>query len=84
MSELFSTALNLLLVGMITVFVVLLLVYLTGTLLILIVNRYFPGQSDRMDIREEEINPSVVAAITAAVDVFTKGAGKVSKIEKEK
>lgn len=71
----FSTAFSLLAIGMITVFVVLALVVLTGNLLIRFVNR--------ISSEEDTISPSKVAAITAAVDAFTQGKGRITKIEKQ-
>jgi oxaloacetate decarboxylase gamma subunit len=70
----FSTALSLLAIGMITVFVVLALVVLTGNLLIRFVNRISPDQ--------DGIAPVKIAVITAAVNAFTEGKGKITKIEK--
>ncbi len=71
------TALTLLVIGMITVFVVLLLVTITGNLLIAAVNRFTPSRQDQSDL-----DPEMVAAITAAVEVVTGGKGSVQKIEK--
>jgi oxaloacetate decarboxylase gamma subunit len=70
-----STALSLMLIGMITVFVVLMLVVFTGNLLIRFINRF---ASD-----EDKIAPAKVAAITAAVEAFTHGKGTITKIEKQ-
>ncbi len=76
-----STALSLLLTGMITVFMVLLLVVITGNVLIRFVNAYLPEASvitatpDRLDKRK-------IAAINAAVEHYTKGTGRVTRIEK--
>ncbi len=81
MSELFSTAFTLLLIGMITVFVVLFLVYLSGNILIVFVNRFFPVEPENR-VKGEISNPTL-AAITATVDVITKGKGQITKIEKE-
>lgn len=72
-----SSAFSLLLVGMITVFVVLLLVVVTGNLLIRLVNRI--GGSDT----DGGISPSKVAAIASAVEVVTQGKGRVERIEKQ-
>ncbi len=74
-----STALTLLIIGMITVFVVLLLVVLTGNALISIVNRLSPAAPITSQKDEEA---SKVAAITAAVEVFTQGKGHITKIDK--
>ncbi len=68
-----STALSLLAIGMITVFIVLLLVVLTGNILIRIVNR----------LSEDQISAAKVAAISGAVEAFTQGRGKITKIEKD-
>lgn len=73
-------------VGMATVFVILLIVINLGKLLIALVNRFAP----------EEVHPAkavapgapapvpahIMAAITAAVSVITKGKGKVARVEK--
>ena len=69
----FSTALTLLAIGMITVFVVLLLVVITGNVLIRMVNR--------LD-KSTTIEPAKIAAISAAVEAFTDGKGHITKIEK--
>lgn len=76
MTQDFSTAFTLLAIGMITVFLVLFLVVLTGNLLIRFVNRLAPKAV-------EGIPAKTVAAITAAVDAFTEGKGRITKIEKE-
>lgn len=71
----FSTALSLLAIGMITVFIVLLLVVVTGNILIRVVNR--------MTSDDIQIAPSKVAAISAAVEAFTNGKGRITRIEKD-
>lgn len=75
MTDELYTALSLLMVGMITVFVVLLLVVLTGNLLI----RYVNYRS-----RLTGIDPNKIAAINAAVEIITKGQGVIEKIESKK
>ncbi len=70
-----STALSLLAIGMITVFIVLLLVVLTGNVLIRLVNR--------LSLTEGQISAAKVAAISGAVEAFTQGRGKITKIEKD-
>ena len=72
----FSTALSLLAIGMITVFMVLLLVVVTGNILIRIVNRFYV-ESDK------QIEGAKIAAITGAVEAFTQGQGHIIKIEKD-
>ncbi|MEM9324058.1 MAG: oxaloacetate decarboxylase [Bacteroidota bacterium] len=75
-----STALTLLLIGMITVFVVLLLVVLVGNLLIFFVNRYLSPQDQDPD--STGISAKEVAVLTATVEVITQGKGVIERIEK--
>lgn len=75
MSPEFSTALSLMGIGMITVFVVLLLVVATGRVLTFVVNR--------LDKDVVAITPVKVAVISAAVEAFTEGKGYMTKIEKQ-
>ena len=72
-------AFNLLFTGMITVFAVLLLVYITGNLLIRFVNAFIPGTVPG----EEGIDKKKIAAINAAVEIVTQGKGKVTEIKKQ-
>ena len=72
-------AFNLLFIGMITVFAVLLLVYITGNLLIRFVNAYLPGSMPG----DEGIDKKKVAAINAAVEIVTQGKGEVTEIKKQ-
>ncbi len=62
---------------MITVFVVLLLVVITGRLLIRVVNGLENGSE------QSNISSSKIAAITAAVAMITQGKGRITKIEKD-
>ncbi|MEQ9231079.1 MAG: hypothetical protein RIF46_10385 [Cyclobacteriaceae bacterium] len=71
-----SSALTLLAIGMITVFVVLLLVVITGNILIRLVNRFVPESKDG-------ISDKTLAVLTAAVESVTGGKGKITKIEKQ-
>lgn len=88
MNETLSTAILVLAVGMITVFVILSLVVLSGNILIKVVNKYFPESSKVIPSRtspvsnEDSISKPKMAAIIAAVDIATMGKGKVAKIEK--
>ena len=70
-----ETALLLMVVGMATVFAILLIVIYLGKLLISLVNKYAPEE-------QLPVPGNIVAAITAAVNVVTQGKGKVAKIEK--
>jgi len=77
-----STALSLLVIGMLTVFVVLTLVVLTGKLLISIVNLLPKETIIPVRVNNQGIENSKIAAITAAVEAFTEGKGNIKKIEK--
>lgn len=83
MSEAISTALMLMGVGMITVFLVLFLVVVVGNGLTVFVNRYIP-EPVQVEIKRSKpaIEAGKLAAISAAVEVFTEGRGKVTSIEK--
>ena len=80
MNENLQIALTLLLIGMLTVFVVLLLVVLCGKLLIRIVNRLEPeaavAQPAAGGISHEHL-----AVIVAAVDIITEGRGQLKEVE---
>ena len=75
-----STALNLLFIGMITVFVVLLLVYGTGNLLIRVVNLMSSDEEDSLN--EGDISTKKIAVLNATVEAFTKGKGTITQIKK--
>jgi len=74
-----SAAFTLLAIGMITVFVVLLLVVLVGNLLIYFVNRFLspPDSNSGSSISSKE-----VAVLAATVEAITQGQGTITKIEK--
>lgn len=81
-----QTALLLLLVGMTTVFAILLIIIYLGKLLIYLVNKYAPEEV--VPVKNTATAPApipahVVAAITAAVNVVTHKKGKIVKIEKQ-
>lgn len=80
-------ALLLLGVGMTTVFVALLVVVLVGNLIIRFVNRFIPEEvkekaGQKVRNLSQAIDPKKMAAIVSAVDIATKGKGKVVKVEK--
>ena len=77
MGDNLESALSLLLIGMITVFIVLALVVAIGNLLINIINRYFAEAPS-----QNAINPKKLAAISAAVDIVSEGKAHIQKIEK--
>ena len=81
-----ETALLLMVVGMSTVFVILLIVIYLGKFLITLVNKYAPEEV--VPVKQEAakgpapVPGNILAAITAAVNVVTLGKGKVTKVEK--
>ncbi len=69
--------------GLLTVFLVLLVVVGTGNAIIWIVNHYFPTSGEGSStIKPTAVKATHLAAITAAVQTVTRGKGKVEKIEK--
>lgn len=74
-----GSALLLLLIGMITVFLILSLVVLSGNILIKLINRFFVPEKV---VESIPLNPSHVAIISAAVAQISKGRVKSIKIEK--
>lgn len=80
-----DTALLLMVVGMATVFVILLIVIYLGKLLISLVNRYAPEEVQPVRQQSKAPTPisgNILAAITAAVNVVTQNKGKITKVEK--
>ena len=79
-------ALELILVGMITVFLILSLVVLIGNLIIGFVNKYLPEKAKQLVLdtgnSTDEISRKKLAALVTAVKIVTKGKGRVTKIEK--
>ncbi len=79
-------ALKLMLVGLTTVFCILLIVIYLGKGLIALVNKYAPEEVLPMKQKAPQgpapIPGNILAAITAAVNVVTKNKGKVTKVEK--
>ncbi len=86
MSDDFSMAITLLAVGMLTVFFILALIVLFGNWLILVVNKYFPEPLKQKVVQsipaQTEIDSKKLAAIVTAVEIVTKGKGKVESIKK--
>jgi len=84
MGENFELAIELLGVGMVTVFIILLLVVLVGNLIIAFVNRFFPESIVAKSKPDSiGISASKTAAIVAAVNIVTSGQGRVVNIEKK-
>lgn len=86
MNSNFELALELLGVGMLTVFIILFLVVIIGNVIIKIVNRFMPDTqvlAPKVDRAiSAAIDPRKVSAIVAAVQAVTNGKGKVENIEK--
>ena len=86
MSDL-GLALQLMGIGMITVFIILALVVLIGNAIIRFVNKYLPEEVSKkvqqVTGHTGEINRKKVAAIVTAVKIVTEGKGHVTKIEKQ-
>lgn len=84
--EYIETGLLLMFVGMTTVFIILLIVINLGKLLITLVNKYAPEEA--VPVKGPNgpapIQPHVLAAITAAVNVVTHNKGRVVKVERKK
>ncbi|HET6556691.1 MAG TPA: OadG family protein [Prolixibacteraceae bacterium] len=85
MSEM-EVALELLGVGMVTVFIILSLVVLIGNLIIRFVNKYMAEDIKPPTIKSGtssvEINSKKLAAIVSAVNIVTNGAGRVTDVKK--
>lgn len=80
----FGIALELMLVGMPTVFFVLIIIILCGKLLISLVNRYLPEEAKQVTTNAltSGIDTKKMTAIEKAVSAITGGKGTVSKVEK--
>lgn len=79
-------AFELLGVGMITVFTILALVVIIGNLIIMFVNKYI-GEEVKMSPKSAinqtvEISSKKLAVITSAVNIVTKGTGRITRVEK--
>jgi len=77
-----TNALLLLAIGMVTVFIVLLLVVLCGTLLIKLVNKYAPEPKAKPKLIKPSISNQEVALMTAVVEHITMGKGRIESIQK--
>ncbi len=85
MESTLGNALVLLAIGMITVFLILALVVISGNILIKIVNKYAPEPTKKLTRASRSATgtaPEVIAAITAVVETVTGGHGKVERINK--
>lgn len=85
-----ETGLLLMVVGMTTVFAILLIVIYLGKGLITLVNKYVPEEvivkkqavTQAAAVQAGNVSGKTTAAIVAAVSMVTGGQGKVTKIEK--
>lgn len=78
-----NVALLLMVVGMATVFAILLIVIYLGKAIIALVNKYAPEEATAAkEAGPAPIPANIMAAINAAVTVVTNGKGKVAKVEK--
>ncbi|WP_163321621.1 OadG family protein [Draconibacterium mangrovi] len=80
-----NEALKLMLTGMSTVFFILIMVVVLGNIIIRITNRFavvVVDQTGSAVTSQNEINPSKLAAIVSAVEITTKGKGRVTSVEK--
>lgn len=82
--ESFEVALMLMVVGMATVFVILLIVIYLGKGLIALVNKFAPeeAQKKKSSTAVPTTDVGAMDAIKAAVEILTAGKGQVVKIEK--
>ena len=79
-----ETGLMLMLVGMTTVFVILLIVIGMSQVLIKVVNKVAPEEETKKKVVKTTASTDAAAmdAIKAAVDILTAGKGQVIKVEK--
>lgn len=79
-----ETAFLLMIVGMTTVFAILLIVIYLGKGLTLLVNKFAPEEvvPDKAARSSAPIPGNILAVISAAVSVVTHGKGKVTKVDK--
>lgn len=80
-----NEAIRLMLTGMSTVFFILIMVVFLGNLIIQITNRFEVVPTKKMGINADavrEIESNKLAAIVSAVEITTRGKGKITSIEK--
>lgn len=83
----FELAIQLLIVGMLTVFAVLFIVIFIGNTIIRFVNKYMPETvatitKKSLQQSTNSIDPKKMSAIVSAIQVVTQEKGKVVKVEK--
>lgn len=88
MNDNFNEAIQLMIVGMLTVFSILLIVILFGNILIKLVNKYAPEEVQTKkpvaaaNNAVQQVDATVKAVIDATIAQITGGKGRVSKITK--
>lgn len=83
MSELYSQAFLILVVGMVTVFGILILIVFAGQMLIRITNYYHHADAaKRIHPKEELFAKKEIVVITAVVSHLTAGQGTIDSIKK--
>lgn len=75
-------SLQIFVLGLLTVFFVLIMVVLFGNLIIITTNRYFGVAAKEVKPPSEQIDPVKIAVISGAVYNVTRGRGRVKRIEK--
>lgn len=82
MSENIELALQLLIVGMLSVFFILGIVTGLARLLIMLVNKYYPELDNSLSKKKKNIEQKKVAVIASVVDLITNGKGVIQSIKK--
>ncbi len=83
MNEEIVSGFSLLVIGMVTVLTILTLVVISGNVLILLVNKYFPGRHGANDTASTSlIDNKILSVIISAVEIVTRGKGKVKQVKK--
>lgn len=78
-----NEALSIMVVGMITVFFILILIVVIGRLLIKITNKYIPSEQVHLQSSSpKQPSDSVFKAVEAAIDKVTNGKGRITSIKK--
>jgi len=76
-----NEAISVMIVGMITVFFILFVIVFIGNLIIRLSNKYLPEEVVKLKKANVPSN-NTHSAIVAAIDIVTKGRGKVTNITK--
>lgn len=76
-----TNAFIILIIGMITVFVILALITMSGRLLILFVNRL--QEREEQKVTKNKVPKKIVAIVAAVIHEITKGEGKIKVIKRK-